>query len=89
MFSRLETVLKAIKTLESTKMVRNDNVRTSEKKLDVRRIDVQKVHDMMIRWPITRFNYMPKFLRSHLHKFLGLCDQTTKEYEIEKQRSMK
>lgn len=72
MFSRLETVLKAIKTLESTKMVGTDNARTSEKKLDVRKTDVQKVHDMMIQWPIRRFNYTPKFVRSHLLKFFGL-----------------
>ena len=73
MFRKFSLLLRIAGSLNKTKIVESCNeVTDSETELDSASIDVESVHRMIASWPKKRFNYEPKFIRSHLSHFFKL-----------------
>jgi hypothetical protein len=71
---KFEALLKVIKSLQKFRLIEaSPELRESRNELDIAKIDVENVFEKIASWPITRFNYRPRFLHSHLLQFFG-CD---------------
>ncbi len=71
MFSRFGMFLKIVCSLRRLKLTELSNEPArSEVQLDPTIVDVEKVYGAMVKWPRERFNYEPRFIRSHLSRFL-------------------
>jgi hypothetical protein len=72
LFEAFENVIKTINRLKKLGLVKTGELNESQAPLKTFDVDVQKIHDKIADWPLTRFNYKPKFLYSHLLHFLDL-----------------
>jgi len=69
---KFEALLKVIKLLQKFKLIEvSQELKESRTELDTSKIDVEKVFEKIVSWPMTQFNYKPRFLRSHLLEFFG------------------
>jgi hypothetical protein len=78
LLTKFELLLNAIKYLQKVKLLEVAS-KPSESRvpLDVMDVDTEKVLEQIEAWSITRRCYRPKFLRSHLLKFLDQSQITT------------
>jgi hypothetical protein len=72
LFKAFEKGMKTINRLMKLRLVKTGELTKSQEPLKTLYIDVQKVYDEIALWPLTRFNYRPKFIYSHLLSFLDL-----------------
>ena len=69
---KFEVLLKLIKLLQGFKLIETlPELKDSKTELDTAKIDVDKVFEKIVEWPVTQFNYKPRFLGSHLSEFFG------------------
>lgn len=67
---KFEALLRLIKLLQKFRLVEAlPRLEEARSELDTSKIDVEKVFEKIVFWPMTRFNYKPRFLRSHLLEF--------------------
>jgi hypothetical protein len=72
MFSRFGMLLRIVGSLRRLWLAELTNEsEASEMKLDPAKVDFEKVYAAMTTWPRERFDYEPRFIRSHLSRFLG------------------
>ena len=72
LFHKFDMRLKAIDFLSKLRLAELFNEGTeSETELDLMKIDIAKVYRAITKWPMKRFNYKPRFIRSHLRRFFG------------------
>lgn len=73
MFRRFEVLLRIVDALSKMKITEPcTGVAESETKLDSRNINIDNVYRIIASWPVKRFNYEPRFIRSHLSHFFEL-----------------
>ncbi len=72
MFSRFGMLLRIVGSLRRLHLAELTNEpEASAVRLDPAKVDVEKVYGAMVKWPRERFDYEPRFIRSHLSRFLG------------------
>ncbi len=72
MFSRFGMLLRIVGSLRRLRLAELTNEpEASAVRLDLAKVDVEKVYGAMVKWPRERFDYEPRFIRSHLSRFLG------------------
>lgn len=70
MFRRFAVLLRIVDALSKMKITEScTEVAESETELDSANIDIDKVYRIIASWPVKRFNYEPRFIRSHLSHF--------------------
>lgn len=70
MFGRFAVLLGIVDALSKMKITESCiEVAESETELDSANIDIEKVYRIIASWPVKRFNYEPRFIRSHLSHF--------------------
>lgn len=70
MFRRFAVLLRIVDILSKMKITEScTEVAESETELDSANIDIDKVYRIIASWPVKRFNYEPRFIRSHLSHF--------------------
>jgi hypothetical protein len=73
MFRRFDMLLKIVYLLSKMEIIESCNeAAKSDIALAPSEIDVEKVYRMIASWPTKQFNYEPRFIRSHLSRFLEL-----------------
>jgi peptidoglycan/xylan/chitin deacetylase (PgdA/CDA1 family) len=73
MFHRFETFLRLTKILKNSRFLEiYNNTEDSEIRIDKTKINLHEIYNMIISWPVERFKYKPRFIRSHLLKFFEL-----------------
>lgn len=77
---KLRTLLKVIGLMRKHGLIETiPRLEESRRKLNPLGIDIDCVFRAMIQWPITRFNYKPRYLLYHLRHFLGISRQDEDE----------
>lgn len=70
MFRRFEVLLRIVEALSKMKIIEScTEVAESETELNSASTDIDKVYRIIASWPVKRFNYKPRFIRSHLLHF--------------------
>jgi hypothetical protein len=73
MFRRFDMLLRIVYLLSKMEIIESCNeAAKSDIELAPSEIDVEKVYRMIALWPTRQFNYKPRFIRSHLSRFLEL-----------------
>jgi peptidoglycan/xylan/chitin deacetylase (PgdA/CDA1 family) len=71
MFRRFGMLLRIVGSLQRLGLAELTNEpQASATELDSAKVDVEKVYAAMVTWPRERFGYEPRFIRSHLVRFL-------------------
>jgi hypothetical protein len=69
-FNRFAALLRMVDLLSKSKIIEPCNeVAESETELDPKKVDVAHVYEKIALWPMSKFNYRPRFIRSHLSQF--------------------
>ena len=74
LISNLEMHLHRIRRLIKIGLLEIGRLDTARPPLNIHRIDVGKVYEKIVQWPLTRFDYKPHFIFSHVLKFFDLSD---------------
>lgn len=70
LFNKFELLIKRIKFLQKAKMIdTNPTLNSSTKNLTITKEHINKCYETSIQWSKERFNYHPKFIRSHFYEF--------------------
>jgi peptidoglycan/xylan/chitin deacetylase (PgdA/CDA1 family) len=70
LFNKFELLMKRIKILQKTKIIdANPTFNISNKNLNITKQKVDNCYEKSMQWAIERFNYHPKFIKKHFHKF--------------------
>lgn len=74
LFKRFDLLLKRISVLQKAKVIDAvPNLSESTENLSMNRDQVERAYCWSMRWPMKRFHYHPRYLRSHFHEFFELA----------------
>jgi peptidoglycan/xylan/chitin deacetylase (PgdA/CDA1 family) len=69
---RFEALLTVITLLQKSKLTETSpKLKESKTELGISEVDVEKVLKQIALWPLSQFNYKPRYLRSHLSAFFN------------------
>jgi peptidoglycan/xylan/chitin deacetylase (PgdA/CDA1 family) len=69
---KFEALLSVIKLLQkSMRLEASPRLKDSKIELNASEVNVERVLEQIVSWPITQFNYKPRYLRSQLSVFFG------------------